>query len=295
MNPLDLAQRARQIASDRDAGASEILAAVLPVLDETVKAGPDLARPVVSAILESQPGMASLWNACAAVAADLQTSGIFDRTRAEMARAPAALRRTSAIALADLCLGVRQPRFLTLSYSSAVRQALSDLAQVRSIEVVCAESRPRLEGRRLARKLADAGARVTLVTDAAIATALENATGVIVGADAVTPRDWINKVGTRGLAAAATTTGTPVVVLTAQDKFVPPALEARLQLVGGPAGEVWADAPPELGLLNPVFEATPLTLASLMVTDRGTMAPSAVRDAAGRWQPAALALLNLIG
>lgn len=291
----DIVARAEEIAADRDAGASELLARLLPVLADATAAGADATRAAILAVVGRQPGMASLWNACAAAAAELRAPGTFARTRAAMERAPTALGRAAAAALADLTLDTPQPRLLTLSYSGAVRQALADFAGRTPLEVVCAESRPRFEGRRLAADLAAAGARVTLVTDAALASFLPGATGVVVGADAVERQAWINKVGTRALASSAATLGVPVLVLAAQDKFVPPALVPRLDLRPGPAGEVWAEPPIGLQVANPVFEATPLELAFQIVTDRGPVGPDAVASAAQRWEGPARLLLELIG
>lgn len=146
----------------------------------------------------------------------------------------------------------------------------------------------------MAEVLASAGARVTVVTDAAIAAFLSGATAVVVGADAVGADSWVNKVGTRGLAAAASLAGTPVMVVASQDKFVPPALENRLALTPGPTDEVWADAPPRVAVSNPVFEHVSLSLAVHLVTERAAMAPSDAADVAIRWQNNALALIDAL-
>lgn len=275
---MTLTGRAVAVAGDRDAGASEILRRLLPVLDEAVAAGPAVTRDVVRAICRMQPGMASLWNACAAAVASAGEPARFARVRAGLERAPAALGRVAAGMLDDLSLGVDVPRFVTLSYSGSVLEALAGAARVRAVEVVCAESRPRYEGRRLAAALARAGAHVTVTTDAAVTSLLDAATAVVVGADAVTTRHWINKVGTRSLAAAAGAAGVPVAVIASSDKFLPHALESFLTLEAGAGSDVWADAPPGVQVANPVFEPIPLDLATLLVTDRGIVAPSSAGD-----------------
>src|SRR6185503_878188 len=108
--------------------------------------------------------------------------------------------------------------------------------------VSCSESRPALEGRRLASELVAAGIPVTYFSDAAIATALgppdfaaAHARGggadvVLVGADAIAATWFLNKTGTRMLAAAATQQGVPVYVVASRDKFAGRELAARLAI-----------------------------------------------------------------
>src|SRR5207249_77534 len=84
----------------------------------------------------------------------------------------------------------------TLSASGAVRDALLEAHRAgRGPRVLVAESRPRREGRALAAALAAAGIPVWLVVDAALPLVLSQARMVWLGADAITERGVINKVG----------------------------------------------------------------------------------------------------
>ncbi len=56
------------------------------------------------------------------------------------------------------------------------------------------ESRPLFEGVALARELVNAGARVTVITDAQVAVWASRADVALVGADAITPEGVHNKV-----------------------------------------------------------------------------------------------------
>lgn len=290
----ELVVRAVEAARDRDMGASEVLSSLLPLLAEAVRAGRDRTRAIVRAICEAQPGMAPLWNACAAAAADAATPGTFARFEAGARRRPAALTRAAASVLRDQALGVARPRFLTVSYSGSVCDVLAAVASVGPVEVVCAEGRPRLEGRRTAERLAAAGAAVTLTTDAAIGVFLPGATAVVTGADAITGTSWINKVGTLGLAASAGLAGVPVLVLASQDKFLPSILEPRLVLADGPPSEVLEAAPVAVTPANPVFEPIPLSLATVLVTDRGPAPPSSAAEIARQWSSSAEALIQAL-
>ena len=69
--------------------------------------------------------MAPLWNASAGAVAEFDRhQGRFQRMRAELERAPAALARAATSALHQALAGEDQPQVLTLSYSSSVAAAL---------------------------------------------------------------------------------------------------------------------------------------------------------------------------
>ena len=274
LNRMPLVARATAIADDRDAGASELLRRLLPLLDDAIAGGSDPTMAVVRIVSAGQPSMASLWHACAAAVADITQPGRFARRRAELERAPRALARAASAALRDLLTGERTPLLLTVSFSASVVQTLDAVARTHALQVACGEGRPRFEGRRLARDLHTSGIDVTLVVDAALTALLPQATAVVVGADAISADRWINKIGTFGLAAAAARSGVAVYVVASRDKFVPRALEPHIRLPLNPADEIWPDAPLEIHRRNIYFEATPSDLATLYLSDGGAI-PSA--------------------
>jgi translation initiation factor 2B subunit (eIF-2B alpha/beta/delta family) len=147
------------------------------------------------------------------------------------------------------------------------------------LTVACAEGRPRLEGRRLAALLGATPATVEFYTDAALSLALRHSTALVVGADAITPDWFLNKVGSLALATAASLNGVPVFVLATRDKFLPPPLFAGLPVADGDAREVWADAPGSVTVRNPYFERVPLHLVTGVVTDAGALSPDMVKEA----------------
>jgi HSP20 family molecular chaperone IbpA len=157
-------------------------------------------------------------------------------------------------------------RVVTLSRSSSVLITLHAIRAIRPLEVSCSESRPAMEGRRLAADLAAAGVRVTFYGDAALAHALHDAEAVLVGADAVASSWFLNKSGTKMLAAAATHHGVPVYVAATRDKFVDEKLAGRLQERTHDPKEVWDSAPEGVQVHNCYFEATPLELVTAVIT-----------------------------
>lgn len=271
----DLDRRVAGIAENRHSGASELLVETLEVLAEALGAGKPV-QPLATALIAAQPSMAPIRNAVRA-ALLARTPQEFDRYVQRTRRAPAALTR-NAVAL----LGSEAPADLhvvTISFSATVLRVLEALTQTQRLHVSCAEGHPGLEGRRTTERLALAGAEVTHYTDAALGHALTGATAVLVGADAVTPEWFLNKSGTRMLAAAASSQGVPVYVAASMDKFVSRAVAARLQIREESPAEVWQAPPPGVRVRNPYFESTPMDLVSAVISEAGVLGAALVVDA----------------
>ncbi|MEW5875797.1 MAG: hypothetical protein AB1752_11540 [Candidatus Zixiibacteriota bacterium] len=107
----------------------------------------------------------------------------------------------------------KRRRFLTLSMSGSVIDALSQLAKTRRIEVVVCESRPAFEGRLTASRLRKAGCRTSLIHDAAMGSYLMEVDAVVLGADWVDHDGFINKTGSLALSLLAGGAGIPVFVI----------------------------------------------------------------------------------
>jgi len=164
---------------------------------------------------------------------------------------------------------------ITLSDSSTVREVL---ASPQGHRVIVAESRPLLEGRRMAADLAENGLEVTLIVDAAVASFADDADAALVGADGVLEdSSFVNKVGTRTLALAAAYSGIPLYVVCDSFKF-----DVR-GLLGEPAVLVERE-PEEVALSlagvevrNPYFEVTPGHLVTGFITEEGLVEPRRIR------------------
>lgn len=271
MNP-ELEQRIALLASDRESGASEILDEAIDILRAALAAGnaPAAAR----SLCRGQPSMASIWNAALTAMAAIDDPARFDQFAQRVARAPAAVARFAR----EVFDGSGPLRVVTISFSRSVDGVLRALAQARPLRVACSEGRPALEGRRLATRLAAAGIPVTCFSDAAIGHALASADALIVGADAVAPEWFLNKSGTRMLAAAAAQQGIPLYVVATRDKFVSRSLAAALQVREGASAEVWDGAPAGVAVRNPYFEATPVDLVATVISDLGLLGPGSIPD-----------------
>ena len=265
--------RIATIATDRESGASEILVEVLAILRDVIAVGEPI-RPVARALCRAQPSMASVWNAAMEAMVPDDGAARLEQFAMRVSRAPEAIARFADEALPDAPM----LRLVTISFSGSVAQLLQSLRARRKMRVACSESRPALEGRRLASRLAGLGIPVTCYSDAAIGQALGSADAVIVGADAVGPEWVLNKSGTRMLAAAATQQGIPVYVVASRDKFVSRTVGARLVAKEGATSEIWFAPPPGVTVRNPYFELTPLDLIASVISDVGVLGAGMVPD-----------------
>jgi translation initiation factor 2B subunit (eIF-2B alpha/beta/delta family) len=271
--PPALAERIATIAADTRSGAAELTRSAREVLSAAATTGSTLDTS--AALCRAQPAMAPIWNAAIAALASRGDPQRWATAQLRWERAPAALERFAVQALG----GEGRLHVATCSFSGTVIRTVLRLAEQRPVRVSCSEGRPALEGRQLAELLANGGISVDFFTDAALSTAVDEADLLLVGADAVGATAWINKVGTRLLAAAAHHRGLPVHVLATSDKLVMPALWPHLASAEASSGEVWASPPAGVRVRNPYFEATPIELATTVISDLGVLGIDMVADA----------------
>jgi translation initiation factor eIF-2B subunit delta len=295
-------------ATDRTSGSGDVALAFLDALDQWAQT--DVSRTAVAlrgALLPwlreaqaAQPTMALLHHLAgrafevADTSVAREDSGPDARSaiaqscaseRADLIQQREAVART-AVSL----LGESEPWIATLSSSGLVRDALL-LAHGANLapRVLLTESRPLLEGRVLATRLARAGIPTWLVVDAALPLLAAGARMIWLGADAVTDRGVINKVGSLAAALAAREHSLPVYVLATRRQFLPSATPA-LKIREMAPEEVWPDAPSGVTPRNVYFELVPLDLIRGVVVEDGVLGSSEVRTVAlDRPLPEALA------
>ncbi len=129
----------------------------------------------------------------------------------------------------------------THCHSSTLVQALIySKKKGRKLEVYLTETRPLYQGRKTAQELRKAGIQVTLFVDSAGAIALEKEQGtkkvdlVLLGADAVTKKGTINKVGSGMFAQIAKYNKIPVYILADSMKYI-----KKIKLEKRPSEEIW--------------------------------------------------------
>ena len=162
----------------------------------------------------------------------------------------------------------------THSRSSLVEALFLGLAgQGTQVRVLLSESRPLLEGRDLARRLAEAKIPCWLTVDAAAALLLPRASVVLVGADAVLPKTFVNKIGTYALLLAARELNVPAYVLAQRAKFLPSGV-SLFELGERDPEQVWKDSALGVSVRNPTFEESPLGLVRGVIVESGLMLPN---------------------
>jgi translation initiation factor 2B subunit (eIF-2B alpha/beta/delta family) len=157
-----------------------------------------------------------------------------------------------------------RPRWtvVTTSYSSSVARALTQAGKS-GIRIIVSESRPKGEGHLLAWYLRDAGMEVTLVVDAALGLHIPRAQAVVLGADAVMPGYFVNKIGSYALCLLAREHDVPVYVLTDTFRLVGKNVVPRKQ-IGHPAREVIRQPQP-YAIDNRYFDFVPLDLVGTII------------------------------
>ncbi|GLW10979.1 methylthioribose-1-phosphate isomerase [Microtetraspora sp. NBRC 13810] len=179
-------------------------------------------------------------------------------------------------------------RVLTHCWADAYLIATVRAAQEagRRLSFVCTETRPYLQGARLtAATLVEMGYTPTLITDGMVAAALADgiADVTLTAADRVTlDGHVINKVGTLGVALAASAFGVPYYALVqAPDPLAPTAADVVIEHRDG--DEVLhvlgtRTAAPGVTGYYPAFDTTPPRLVTAIVTENGVYQPGQVKE-----------------
>jgi translation initiation factor 2B subunit (eIF-2B alpha/beta/delta family) len=279
------------VLADREHGASEIERRLVAVLASALEEGgltPERLETATALLLRYQPTMANLlglfdelWRVEeSGLPPDERAGRLAERLRerAERLAGEARLGPLLARALAG------RDVVLTLSRSGSVLAALAGAARSGArLRVIVGEGRPGGEGRGAAADLATGGLEAWCAVDAALPALLHDPgslplpfplsrerTAVVLGADAIGPAWFLNKVGSYALALAAREAEVPVVLVATESKRLPPALLARLEI--RPAESL--GLAPGVGAIDFLFERVPLALVTRAVLETGLAAPA---------------------
>ncbi len=277
--------------ADRDSGSSDVGLALLDQLslrvEQDVSTTPlALQKSLLEWLREAQavqPSMGLVHQLAARALSVARTSlerelGVADARRElqasfDVERTDLAASRAAVARQATQLISERGTWIATLSSSSAVRDALLLAAEAgREPRVLIGESRPRLEGRRLAATLAERKIPAWTVADAALPMLLSQAGMVWLGADAVTDQGVLNKIGSYAAALAAREHSVPVYALASTRKFLPATTKA-LRIVEMPPHEVWDKPPQGVRPRNVYFEVVPLPLFRGVVAEDSVLPP----------------------
>lgn len=287
MLPLSIRQKVDKIASDTTSGASVIAMGVLEVYTELLKKlrEEELRRLVIELgtfMIKAQPSMSIVQNIVESingVLGDQITSRELLQRRVE--ELSAHLESSGSKIGKIFCSKLkRKHKIITLSHSVTVIDCLLKAYQAGKVEeVIVAESRPKNEGRKTARILANKGIPTTLVVDAALGPLCRRADMALVGADTVL-RDGsiVNKIGTYALALTCHDQQKEFWVVCdtlkidrKHDSSNPP------PITGKSPQEVWT-APPGIEIENFYFDITPAKYIACIITEEGSTPPHKILD-----------------
>lgn len=154
---------------------------------------------------------------------------------------------------------------LTISNSKTVFEILRRLRTENCKLVTVSESRPKFEGRILAKKLVKENYKVRLITESLAVCYLKKCDCVLIGADTVLKnKDVVNKVGSLQLAVLSKYFKKPFYVVTNKSKFS--SKNVFTQRKESP-DEIWKNQSDKITIDNFYFEVIPSRLITKIITD----------------------------
>lgn len=174
---------------------------------------------------------------------------------------------------------------LTHCHSSTAVAIIKEMAKGKeSFDVVSTETRPRFQGRITSKNLIDAGISTTMVADSAaesfiIGRGSVPIDAVFIGCDQITMDGYcINKIGSWGIAMAASAASKPLYVVSPLLKVDPTVLRKDISIEVRENKELWSEAPKGLKMFNPAFEIVDAKLITGFMTEFGIIKPSEIAD-----------------
>jgi ribose 1,5-bisphosphate isomerase len=164
----------------------------------------------------------------------------------------------------------------THCHSSTVTSILIEAKkQGKRFSVHNTETRPRFQGRKTAKELANAGIKVRHYVDSAARLALKKADIMLIGADAITSEGKvINKIGSELFAEVAGRYDTPVYVCANSWKFDPETVFGFTEEIEErKSSEVWKNPPKNVVIDNHAFEIIGPGAISGVITELGVYEP----------------------
>jgi len=162
----------------------------------------------------------------------------------------------------------------THCHSTNVTKALIYAKKKRKkFEVYNTETRPRFQGRKTARELKQAGIKITMFVDSAMAIALEKKQDtkkvdkIFLGSDALLEKGAINKVGSGMLAELAKLNKIPLYIISDSWKYSP----KNVKIEQRSFKEVWKNAPKKIKIKNPAFEFIDKKYIKEIVSELGVL------------------------
>lgn len=232
-------------------------------------------------LMDSRPTAVSLWNAVQATLKGLDNTDNVDYAKRIIAENADTFITNSKKAVEKIGeIGANRIRdgdvILTHCNSKAALSVIKTAhKQGKKISVYATESRPWKQGLLTVKDLSDAGVPVTLIVDSAVRWVMKEVDLAIVGADTICSNGaLINKIGTSQIGLAAHEARVPLMVCSETYKFSPKsALGEIVEIEERDVSEIASELPPNVGVRNPVFDATPPEYIDSIATEIGLISP----------------------
>lgn len=162
---------------------------------------------------------------------------------------------------------------MTHSYSSTVvKSLLYAKNKGKVMKVIVLESRPIFEGVKTARILAEHEIDTCLIADMAAFNFLEDVDLILTGCDCICLAGIVNKIGTKGLAMAASHSNIPFYIIGEKSKLLPSAYMTQPKIEKKDPIEILED-PGKINIHNIYFDKTPYNFIFGIVTEDGMLPP----------------------
>jgi ribose 1,5-bisphosphate isomerase len=170
---------------------------------------------------------------------------------------------------------------MTHCHSSLVTAILLEAKKEgKNFKVITTETQPRLQGRKTAQELLEAGIEVIHVLDSAMRWAVKHfqVDLILIGADSITSEGTIiNKIGSRLLALVAHEEHVPFYVASPLLKYNPETNLGILETIEMREPiEIWENPPKGIKIINPAFETVSRRYIDALITEAGIFASSHV-------------------
>ena len=266
---LDWEDAVNELADDHRSPSSALATRAAEVLSEVASDDPEMLAEAARAVIRAQPSMAAVANVANVALRVVETLG-FESVGKALQSLQEGIAADLRDAAAAVCARVETPvRIVTTSASAGVVETIQSLRRAELLrDVVCAESRPLLEGTALARWLVEQGIETTLVADAGLCEQMDGDSLFMTGADAILPHAVVNKLGTRVYATWARLAGIPRFVVASRDKIFPAELAPLFSNPERPSEELLRERPESLRVVNCAFDLTPREIWSEIFVGR---------------------------
>ncbi|MBS3782261.1 MAG: hypothetical protein KGY66_02305 [Candidatus Thermoplasmatota archaeon] len=260
---------AEEIVKDDRKGAAKLLRDALESLRKLEK---DEIESYLKTLVKKRYSMTPLVNLANQIFLSLEQGEEIDSILEDVEKDLLSRSQEASVEMRKLIKSKDHAEILTLSYSSTVIQTLSTVEKVTVLE-----SRPKKEGKITAKKLSDEEIEVEYWIDAGMCKALERVDCAVVGADTISKKGFLNKIGTRPLAIISESLEKEFYVAADSSKILPSEIPPPKGETH-PTEEVW-DNQDDIIVRNDYFEQTQLKRAEF-VTENGHIKAEDIRDIA---------------